>query len=198
MPCGKSSTKTAPPSPPIRVDGSMKLVLSNAKYISSKEIVVELEMQNQSDKTIQLYERWNSWGAHQWTFNVKVAEGKTISLMNPQYVWTRNFPSIFSIPPKGSYKKTCCLFIGKSAGHHDLKKVWDFLPEGGIGIKRDLTHYFGLPVEIQAVLSPAERYETDRVEIKTVPNYFLKATSNTIVINEDAEQADDGPVGPNP
>lgn len=186
--CGEAPRKETPDTTE-KIDVPMELHLSNAKYISPNEISVDLEMQNRSDKTVLLYERWNSWGAYQWTFNVKTASGRTINLGNPQSTWTLNFPSTFSVPAKGSYKKKCCLFIGESVDHHDLKKVWDFVPIGeGVGQKRDLGNLFDLPVDIHAVFLPAERYETDKVEITAFPNYFIEITSDHITVNKNAEQ----------
>lgn len=83
------------PAPPLTIE------LRNVSAISGETSAISADfvMKNNSSQPLILAERWNSWGAYQWEYEITDATGKQFTAKNPQRSWTRNFPSCFKIEP---------------------------------------------------------------------------------------------------
>jgi hypothetical protein len=56
---------------------------------------------NDSPKAEVVWESWNSWGYDAISFEVTSSDGTTRHLSKKKQIFTRNFPTTFSIPPAG-------------------------------------------------------------------------------------------------
>jgi len=64
------------------------------KPVCKDSVIVDFVLTNTlSDKDIKIFERWNSWGAYNWKFELKDEQGNIITFNNPQMKWTKNYPS---------------------------------------------------------------------------------------------------------
>ena len=54
---------------------------------------------NQSDKPQLVWEAWNSWGYRSISFEITSSTGKTYVVTKKEHGFTRNFPSVYPIPP---------------------------------------------------------------------------------------------------
>ena len=124
-------------SPPVRQNqeeaGGLVVGLKNGRAVgeSPAEVEVDFVMTNKGCKPIVLAERWNSWGAHQWSFELTDARGHVFKLGNPQSVWYCNFLSTFVVPAGKSVTFQCRL--GWQHGEtEDATRCWLFCPGGAI------------------------------------------------------------------
>jgi hypothetical protein len=58
---------------------------------------------NLTDKVQNVFETWNSWGYQTLSFVMTLPGGKKTTLTVKEHGFTMNFPSTFSIPPKGHF-----------------------------------------------------------------------------------------------
>ncbi len=87
--------------------------LKNCRIVGDDSQVIEVDfvMKNTSQKEIVLAERWNSWGAYQWSFKLTDAKGHVFKLGNTQSIWYANFLSTFVIPAGRSVVFKCSLCV---------------------------------------------------------------------------------------
>ncbi len=64
---------------------------------------------NTSKKSEPVFEAWNSWGFRAVSFELTLPDGKKIAISKGAAIWTRNFPSIFQIPPGEHQVYALCL-----------------------------------------------------------------------------------------
>lgn len=83
--------------------------LGNAAVGKDESIELDFVLRNRSDAKIVLAERWNSWGAYQWTLRVVDAKGAEFVLRNPQLDWYRNGFTTFTIEPSDRHITRCRL-----------------------------------------------------------------------------------------
>jgi hypothetical protein len=89
--------------------------LRNARALRSTSpiILVDFVLKNNTAHPIELVRRWNSWGAYQWTLEVKDARSTKYLLVNPMKNWSRNFFATFIIAPNSEQVMTCKLLWGE-------------------------------------------------------------------------------------
>ena len=87
----------------------------------SAHIEVDFIMTNKAHRAIVLAERWNSWGAHQWSFNLTDAKGHVFELSNPQTSWWMNYLTTFEVPAEKSLAFKCHLSV-RNGGVGDSTK----------------------------------------------------------------------------
>lgn len=106
----------ATPGESVDTDAALAARLENARIIAGEtpKIEVDFVLENISKKSIVLSDRWNSWGAYQWSFRITDANGQVFSLGNPQMIWYANTLTTFTIPPGGE-KRTRCRLV--PSGH---------------------------------------------------------------------------------
>lgn len=81
-------------SPAKKNNGLTAILQVPTESVCKDALIVDFVLTNTlSDKDIKIFERWNSWGAHNWKFEVQDKKGNSITFNNPQTEWTRNFPS---------------------------------------------------------------------------------------------------------
>jgi hypothetical protein len=74
--------------------------LENPKMAEdAKSLTVDFVLTNQSEKQVIFAERWNSWGADQWTLKLHVKDGQTVEFTNPQQCWTMNYLTVVTLEP---------------------------------------------------------------------------------------------------
>lgn len=88
--------------------------IANCKKIEPNVVIFDFVLQNNSKRSLYLYERWNSWGAYQWSINVEDANGDVWAFSNPQTKWTKNYPSTFEIAPSAKYIIKCIIYVGQA------------------------------------------------------------------------------------
>jgi hypothetical protein len=116
---------------------------------------------NISEEPQATFERWNSWGYQAVSFEIQTANGDKVALSKRPQLFTKNYPSIFIIPP----------------GEHmvypiSLDEEWDAVPP------LPMTHATPMPITIKAIyeVSPTPQSAewkvwTGRLESK---NYDFK------------------------
>lgn len=102
-----SATPTAPDPEPEEL-GGLKATLISAK-VGADGISVTFVLRNVGSKPLHVFERWNSWGADQWTIEVEEAAGNRVIALNPQQAWTKNFPSALKIEPGEEHRMLCVI-----------------------------------------------------------------------------------------
>lgn len=106
--------------------GGLSAFIENAKFDeNTSTITLDFVLKNSSNEEIRIAERWNSWGAFQWTVLVTLEDDTIIRYKNPQGAWKRNFLTTKAIEPGGEFRMACGLFLEKSSVY-DLEH---FVPE---------------------------------------------------------------------
>lgn len=85
--------------------------LENVGFMKDGGETIEADfvLKNGSQWPVRLAERWNSWGAGQWTFQMTNADGSVVEWRNPQMGWLRNHLTVATIPPGGELRLKCLL-----------------------------------------------------------------------------------------
>ena len=104
------SASRAQEAAPAHREPSLSATLENAVY-EEKDVSISLDfvLKNQTAKPIHIAERWNSWGAHQWTIHATTADHQQIEFRNPQCNWKKNFLSATTIEPGKELRLRCRL-----------------------------------------------------------------------------------------
>ncbi len=100
--------KAAPKLPPLSVDIAIPIrnkvrhlyVIKNPKTTNSIRAHFNVVITNNTDKPINLWREWCSWGYYNLTFEALDANGKKHTIAKGPMSWTRNFPSSMTIPPR--------------------------------------------------------------------------------------------------
>lgn len=108
--CSASGAEEAVPAPG---EPSFSATLENAVF-EEKDVSISLDfvLKNQTAKPILIAERWNSWGAHQWTIHATTADQQQIVFRNPMSNWKKNFLSATTIEP-GKEMRLRCRLVAK-------------------------------------------------------------------------------------
>ena len=86
--------------------------LENPKVAAdAKSLTVDFVLTNQSEKPVIFAERWNSWGAYQWSLKLHLKDGTTAGFINPQQVWTMNFLTVVILEPGKEHRSHCLLAL---------------------------------------------------------------------------------------
>lgn len=87
--------------------------LKNCRIVGDDSQVLEVDfvIKNTSQKEIVLAERWNSWGAYQWSFKLTDAKGHVFNFGNTQSIWYANALTTFVIPAGKSVVFKCSLCV---------------------------------------------------------------------------------------
>jgi hypothetical protein len=80
--------------------------LTAIKLVSGRTSGIELDfvLTNQGKSPLYIAERWNSWGAYQWGFQIVDAKKEVFYLDNPVTDWTKNFLTTVAILPKQQHR----------------------------------------------------------------------------------------------
>jgi hypothetical protein len=67
--------------------------LANIRVLQGRTPAIELDfvLTSRSARPVYIAERWNSWGAYQWSFEIVDARGHVCRLSNPNLVWLANY-----------------------------------------------------------------------------------------------------------
>ncbi len=140
--------------PKVTNDTSLSASIDNAKFEEkNSSISLDFVIKNNSSKTIAIAERWNSWGAYQWTVNVTTADHRLIQFKNPQRIWKRNFLSTVDIEPGKEFRVHCRIFANRSAIYEGEFEVFE---------SKDNRHNFTFPVHIVGIFA-AELHSSGQV-----------------------------------
>ncbi len=116
--------------------------LENPKLADdAKSLTVDFILTNQSDKPVIFAERWNSWGAYQWSLKVHLKKGDPLEFTNPQQTWTRNFLSVVTLEPGKEHTSHCLVALASPSPWPE--KVDVFTPAKDTGLQ-DLKTASGL------------------------------------------------------
>jgi len=161
----------------------IKLTLSKPELIDDKNILVELEIENTSSIDAKIFERWNSWGAFQWSFIVIIDEQSYI-MKNPKGLWTRNHPSTFTMKPGEKLIVKCLLEAagykdnhGENIKGYNPREDWAFTSFPYAALNDLSDPEFKPPILIIASFTPNEEYSDT---IREKPNIYWKVISNSI------------------
>ncbi|MGC4042744.1 MAG: hypothetical protein QM758_02955 [Armatimonas sp.] len=93
-------------SAPTPVLQPLTIELRNVRALPGKTCVIAVDfvMKNNTKQPLLLAERWNSWGAYQWEYEITDATGKRFSLGNPQMIWFANMLTFFGIEPDSEFQ----------------------------------------------------------------------------------------------
>jgi len=127
-PAETSKAIPAPANPPITRAPKDSLVLSCAHVVVGPDLIRGvLVATNRGDKPIAIIDRWNSWGAYQWTVGIG-----TRSAGNPQHDWLKNFYTETILAP--DEKRQARFSVSRFRDSADLKgDEWWFVlgePDG--------------------------------------------------------------------
>lgn len=134
---------------------SLSATLENALF-EEKDASISLDfvLKNQTTKAILIAERWNTWGAHQWTIYATTADHRTIEFCNPQCQWKKNFLTAASIEPGKELQLRCRLVANQPAGGRDGIQI--FTPKGA-----PIAYTF--PLHLAGTFSAASLHSDGRV-----------------------------------
>lgn len=116
---------TLPPShtsmPKLRsasIPSSLIIELRNARSLPGKTpaITIDFMMKNNTNQTMTLAKRWNSWGAYQWEYEITDATGKKFKVVNPQWGWGLNCFDVLDIKPGSELQLPSFLDYGHNYG----------------------------------------------------------------------------------
>jgi hypothetical protein len=151
------------PSPQEHTEKSDLVVeLKNCRIVGDDSQVIEVDfvMKNTSQKEIVLAERWNSWGAYQWSFKLTDAKGHVFRLGNTQSDWSANALTTFVIPPGKSVVFKCSLCVPHqgfgSATYYGFSAVESHVPnENGVEVfQANIDKYhWEYPIELEGRFS---------------------------------------------
>jgi hypothetical protein len=116
------STSLGEDAPPLLKDAVLEASIENAKFEGKdSSISLDFVLKNNTGKTIVIAERWNSWGAFQWSLSVTTSDRRLIEFKNPQTAWTRNFLSAARIEPGKELRLPCKLVAKEPGPQHPYK-----------------------------------------------------------------------------
>lgn len=136
--------------------------LKNCRIVGDDSQVIEVDfvMKNTSKKEIVLAERWNSWGAYQWSFKLTDAKGHVFKLGNTQSIWSANALTTFVIPAGKSVVFKCLLCVPfqgfGSATYYGFSAVQSHVPdENGVEVFQGNIdkYYWVYPIELEGRFS---------------------------------------------
>lgn len=93
--------------------------LEELMIVTTEPLVIEVDfvLTNRAAEPISITERWNSWGAYHWSFQLTDADGTIVEYQNPQEFWTRNFFSLATIEPGKEHRTNCLLTFCQPQEH---------------------------------------------------------------------------------
>jgi len=135
---------------------SLTARIENAKYQKeSSSITLDFILTNSSEKPIRIAERWNSWGAFQWSIKITNSDRTVIDFKNPQMAWFRNFLSIVTIEPGEELHSHCILIL--QAAQSNENGSFTFIPT------MPATR-FSFPLSIIGVFASPKLYKLGKVD----------------------------------
>lgn len=88
--------------------------LENPKMAEdAKSLTVDFILTNQSEKPVVFAERWNSWGADQWSLTLHRKDGDPVKFTNPQRVWTKNYLTVVTLELGKEHRSHCLLTLAE-------------------------------------------------------------------------------------
>jgi len=105
-----STHRAAPPARQERP--ALALAIIPARYASAQAATsilcsegerFHVLLTNQSAQPVTLFQEWNSWGYYGLSFDVTYADGRRVWVEKEPRPWRHNYPSTFTLPPRGSY-----------------------------------------------------------------------------------------------
>ncbi len=124
--CSAASAQKAAPA---LAETPLSATLENAVF-EEKDASISLDfvLKNPTAKPILIAERWNSWGAYQWTIEATTEDHRKIEFRNPQCQWKKNFLSAATIEPGKEMRLQCRLVANQPAMVRDGIQI--FTPKG--------------------------------------------------------------------
>jgi len=133
-------------------DKRLSATLENAVFRKeTSSIEVDFVLTNTSTKAIYIAERWNSWGAYQWTIQLTNADKSVIDFGNPQSAWFRNFLSFATIEPGKQLRTHCFLML-------DTSRLSGVFGKGEAFVAAKPGAVFSFPVRMTGVFAAKEAY----------------------------------------
>jgi hypothetical protein len=91
--------------PPANQALALKVILAtperNIWQIADNQSHLTVILENTSDKPIELYDSWNSWGWYNVKLEWQTKDGKG-TVRPVQRAWTQNSPTVTEVPPGGA------------------------------------------------------------------------------------------------
>jgi hypothetical protein len=130
----------------------LSATLENAVFKKeSSSIELDFVLTNTSAKAIHIAERWNSWGADQWTIRLTNADKSVIDFANPQMEWSKNFLTLATIEPGKQLRTHCFLML-------DEARIREVFGKGAAFVASKPGAVFSLPVRMRGVFAAKEAY----------------------------------------
>jgi len=130
----------------------LSATLENAVFKKeSSSIEVDFVLTNASAKAVYIAERWNSWGADQWTIRLTNADKSVIDFANPQMEWSKNFLTLATIEPGKQLRTHCILML-------DQSRIQEVFGKGAAFVASKPGAAFSFPVRMRGVFAAKEAY----------------------------------------
>ena len=181
-------------------ESDLVIELKNCRIVGkdSAHIEVDFIMTNKAHRSIVLAERWNSWGARQWSFSITDAKGNVFELSNPQTNWWMNYLTTFEIPADKSLAFKCRLSVWNEgvgdATHFWLSSSTDACPPmswNGSLNPRTLPSAWIYPIKLKGTFSAPLIHRTKEGGRSVATNWTGMITTPTINL-ERIEPVGDG------
>ena len=158
--CQSVTVATAVGDGPLAVSASgLRAELRNASVRRDNSIELDFVLANGTNTSIRLAQRWNSWGAHQWSFHIVDADGTAYFLSNPQRGWWRNAFTTFTIPPGKEHVMRCRLDMNTRASSNGSVYVFT---TGGAMPSPARPNSWKFPVSVRGTFSAKMYEKTER------------------------------------
>ena len=182
-------------------ESDLVVELKNCRIVGedSAHIEVDFVMTNKALKPLVLAERWNSWGASQWSFTLTDAKANVIELTNPQMAWWCNYLTTFEVPAEKSLAFKCHLSVRGSNfgdatcfGFSSSTDVIQLLPmswgNGPPFQTEPMSSAWVYPIKLKGTFSAPLIHRTKMGDRTIETNWTGKVTTPTINL-EEIEQA---------
>lgn len=131
---------------------ALSATLENAVFKKeTSSIEVDFFLTNTSAKAIHIAERWNSWGAYQWTIRLTNGDKIVIGFENPEKEWSKNFLAMATLEP-GKQLRTHCFLMLYEGG---IREVFG---KGAAFVATKRGAAFSFPVRMRGVFAAKEAY----------------------------------------
>jgi hypothetical protein len=166
--------------------------IQNARVLSDQAtITFDFVITNNSPKPVSFAERWNGFGADQWTIQLVNSDGSKFTFSNPQDIWYKNYLTVVTIEPTKQHRSQFKLTLGHPNTIAECEDTFAVSRQGFTEPKA----YFSFPLQIVGIFAASELHEDHDV----ATNWTGEIRTKEIEIKNATEQdgSSDGDKPPN-
>lgn len=147
-------------SPPLKKQ-ALSAKIENARLQTDQSsIAFDFVITNSSTEATSIAERWNSWGAQQWTIRLSNSDGSVLQFFNPQRMWEKNYLSLADIEPYQEHRSHFILTLGHPKSIDGCTDVFAITRQG----EEQPTGHFAFPVHLVGTFTAIELPKLDEFE----------------------------------